>query len=334
MSNRQRSGDETWSRLKVWTRGQKSSERLAGHILRADGFQSIDPSHPLGGKDGLKDLVCRKDGNTWICGCYFSKDSQTFHKIKKKFLEDFTGVSKHGVDGFVFVTNQDLTVKQRDELKSQSNNIEIYHLERIVSLLNSPVCYGIRLEYLDISLTTADQIAYFAERDKSVENFTSLLMELTNSINSIRDNQSSIPVEELMDFKSLLNGIVGNTNALSLIGGSPIDKLTVPINDLREFRNILEKIVGFGHDSFSTEIRSFNTSLFSPINKLNVPLSDLRDFEKILARIVGKSNDLSTFAPSFEIPPIDKLNIPLKQLQDYEAALDRIIEKQTKLDRN
>jgi len=27
-----------------------------------EGYEAIDPSHPLGGQDGLKDIVCAKDG--------------------------------------------------------------------------------------------------------------------------------------------------------------------------------------------------------------------------------------------------------------------------------
>ncbi|WP_158453339.1 hypothetical protein [Paenibacillus polymyxa] len=34
-------GDETWFRLKEWTKGQKAAERLASHILNSEGFESI-----------------------------------------------------------------------------------------------------------------------------------------------------------------------------------------------------------------------------------------------------------------------------------------------------
>jgi len=50
MNRRRTDGDETWNRLLSWTKGQKPSERLASHILRTDGYKSIDPSHPLGVK--------------------------------------------------------------------------------------------------------------------------------------------------------------------------------------------------------------------------------------------------------------------------------------------
>jgi hypothetical protein len=50
MTQRRLSEDETWNRILNWTKGQKS-ERLAAHILSSEGYKSIDPSHPLGGKD-------------------------------------------------------------------------------------------------------------------------------------------------------------------------------------------------------------------------------------------------------------------------------------------
>ena len=63
MSNNRRrlNGEETWYRLREWTKGQAPAERLGGNILYSEGFVSIDPSHPLGGPDGIKDLKCIKD---------------------------------------------------------------------------------------------------------------------------------------------------------------------------------------------------------------------------------------------------------------------------------
>ena len=42
--------------------GQAPSERMAALILDEEGFESIDPAHPLGGKDGGADAVIQKDG--------------------------------------------------------------------------------------------------------------------------------------------------------------------------------------------------------------------------------------------------------------------------------
>ena len=66
MAKRQTEGSQTWRQLKDWDRNQKASERLAAHILRIEGYKSADPSHPLGGQDGLKDIICYKNNKKWI----------------------------------------------------------------------------------------------------------------------------------------------------------------------------------------------------------------------------------------------------------------------------
>src|SRR4051812_33044189 len=96
--------DETWHRLRNWTYGQTPSERLAAQVLINQGFTGLDPSHPLGGKDGGKDAICSKDGKRWVMGVYFSRDKQRFPAIKRKFEADLHGAKRNGADGFVFVT--------------------------------------------------------------------------------------------------------------------------------------------------------------------------------------------------------------------------------------
>jgi hypothetical protein len=159
-----RDGHETWHRLLEWTKQQTPAERLAGHILRFDGFSSLDPVHPLGGQDGLKDITAMKDGKQWIAAAYFPRGKQTFKKIKDKFLNDAAGLSLSVDVGFAFITNQELRLAQRSKLTNLLENIdvEIYHLERIAQTLDSPQAYGIRLEFLDIPMSKEDQISFFA----------------------------------------------------------------------------------------------------------------------------------------------------------------------------
>ena len=78
MAQRRTDGDETWNRLSNWTKGQKPSERLAAHILSSEGFKSIDPSHPLGGRDGLKDIISRKDNLEYVAAAYFPRGQKDF----------------------------------------------------------------------------------------------------------------------------------------------------------------------------------------------------------------------------------------------------------------
>lgn len=164
MEDKRRDGHETWHRLLQWTKQQTPAERLAGHILRLDGFNSLDPSHPLGGKDGLKDLVAVRESQKWIAAAYFPRGQQPFNVIKTKFQNDSAGVVVNNAQGFVFVTNQELRLSERLELSSFPENIpvEIYHLERVAQILDSPPAYGVRLEFLDIPMSKEDQVSFFA----------------------------------------------------------------------------------------------------------------------------------------------------------------------------
>lgn len=72
---RRNDGRETWHRLLEWDKGQAPAERLAAVVLLSDGdgFRNVDPSHPLGGRDGLKDLILANNGTKWIGAVYFRK---------------------------------------------------------------------------------------------------------------------------------------------------------------------------------------------------------------------------------------------------------------------
>ena len=50
-------------KLKLWREGQTNAERFAADLLLLDGFSSVSPQSPLGGPDGLKDVLCEK--NSW-----------------------------------------------------------------------------------------------------------------------------------------------------------------------------------------------------------------------------------------------------------------------------
>ena len=73
-------GRETFNRLLNWDRGQAPSERLAAILLSKEGFQGVDPSHPLGGKDGLKDMILSFGGKRWIGLFIFRGDNKHFLK--------------------------------------------------------------------------------------------------------------------------------------------------------------------------------------------------------------------------------------------------------------
>lgn len=145
--------DETWHRLREWTNGQGPSERLAAQILSADGFTSVDPSHPLGGRDGTKDAVVIRGDQRWVMAVYFPRGQQSLVDVKGKFIADHAGVAKNQAAGMAFVTNQELTLAQRDELKASVSGLtEIYHLERLVALLDQPSMHPVRQQFLNIGI--------------------------------------------------------------------------------------------------------------------------------------------------------------------------------------
>jgi hypothetical protein len=91
--------DETWHRLLEWTKGQAPSERLAAQILIHEGFSDIDPSHPLGGRDGGKDAIASKGRMRFVMAVYFPRGQQTFKDIKTKFDCDLAGAERNSADG-------------------------------------------------------------------------------------------------------------------------------------------------------------------------------------------------------------------------------------------
>lgn len=144
--------DETWHRLREWTSGQGPAERLAVQILLAEGFEEVDPSHPLGGKDGGKDVVCVRAGVRYIGAFYFPRGQGPFADIESKFRSDLKATQeRNDAQAFVFVTNQELRLAERESLEAAwPDHVSLYHLERVTSLLDQPALASIRAQFLNI----------------------------------------------------------------------------------------------------------------------------------------------------------------------------------------
>lgn len=177
-------GRETFNRLLNWDRGQAASERLAAIILSKEGFKGVDPSHPLGGRDGLKDMVLSFNGKRWIGAVYFPRGQQSFSDIKSKFTHDLSGVGVNNAEGLAFVTNQEIRLSERKILTEivSEVDVQIYHLERIASLLNTPSCYGIRMEFLDIEMSKEEQLSFFADNEQRLAKIESTLDQVAISL--------------------------------------------------------------------------------------------------------------------------------------------------------
>src|ERR1051325_3808667 len=183
---RRYSGEETWFRLVEWTKTQKDSERLAFQVLHSEEYLKIDPSHPLGGPDETKDLVCEKNGIVWLVSVYFPRGQRRFNLIKEKIKAELPALKEHKATGYIFFTNQELSLSQRKILKDLLNGYEldIYHLERISSLLNTPRNYATRYEFLGIPVEREEYLSYNSERDKI---YQTELREIKGEILSLKD---------------------------------------------------------------------------------------------------------------------------------------------------
>lgn len=196
-------GKETWHRLLNWGRGQAGAERLAGVLLSDEGFEEVDPSHPLGGKDGLKDIVCLFNGQKWVGGVYFPRGQKEFKEIKSKFTHDLEGVFKNNAKGFVFITNQELRLSERKELSeiNKDIDIDIYHLERISNYLNTPKAYGIRMEFLDIDMTKEEQLSYFESYGRKIERIEKTINDLSVNLQTYKSINNTI--DEDSEFRKM-----------------------------------------------------------------------------------------------------------------------------------
>lgn len=273
--------------------------------------------------------MCTKDKITFIGASYFPRGKQNYGAIKTKFISDLEGVSKNKAAGIAFITNQELTLSKRDELVkgAGSAKLDLFHLERIASILDSPQCYGIRLEFLDIEMAKEEQVAFFGTVANVIGELQSLMRNLLDTLNNANVS-NAVPIEQLNKFKGMLESIVGVYNSTPGIYSlqvfpAPIDRLRVPIGELERFKSMLESMVG-SSDIYRLVINT------ASIDKLRVPLNELKEFESILSRLVGVS---SPFSVSLYPSPIQMLQVPLHSLRDYEQNLDRILEKHERVEK-
>lgn len=178
---------ETDNRLRSYLNtNQEKREQLCLALLQMDSrFTEVKPRHPRGGRDGGRDIEALYNGTLLAFGASGfrvnandSKEDKTwaFEKFDDDLASALDNTPKPAV--FVFFTNVEITVGERDELKSRGlakglHECEIIHRERMRISLDSTKCLAIRFQYLDIALSDAEQAAFFHEWGDTIQSVIS-----------------------------------------------------------------------------------------------------------------------------------------------------------------
>ncbi len=200
---------KTEYKLTLWREGQTNAERFSADLLILDDFVSILPQSPLGGPDGLKDVLCEKNGWKYIGASYFPTTQKNYTAIKNKFFHDLDGVAKNSADGIVFITNQSLTPSQKTGLSkiatAKSFKSIIYDNERIRVIIDSPIGFALRLQYLRIKMNKEEQLAFFAQQQNKLNQLlnaqtTEIITEISKKIDECckQNNQQELIITEFI----------------------------------------------------------------------------------------------------------------------------------------
>ncbi len=120
-----------------------------------------------GERMGVRTPCCTRNGAKWVMAVYFPRGQQSFAVVKKKFIDDIQGVRQNKAGGIVFVTNQELTLAERSILAESAEGfqLELYHLERLSAVIDSPILASTRKQFLEIDYLedSSKQIARIQE---------------------------------------------------------------------------------------------------------------------------------------------------------------------------
>jgi hypothetical protein len=153
---------------------QLARERLVMDLLAVDRrFSGIKPRHPRGGPDGGIDIDATFEGQLAAVAVGFvnsaTDSSDEKKQIKAKCKADARSAAANAPRPgmFVFFTNINLTRGEKSALQSSCAKTgiamsEVFDRERIRVLLDSPDGLGIRYRCLQISLSDAEQAAFFS----------------------------------------------------------------------------------------------------------------------------------------------------------------------------
>lgn len=161
-------------------------------------YTDVRPRHPRGGPDGGRDLeaIYREDQTAFGAVGFVNQanDSNEQKKsIREKFVSDLKSAlsANNELDAFVFFTNINLTIGEKESLidTARASNIshcEIFDRERIRISLDTPDGFSIRFQYLNISLSEEEQASFFARWGDDIQQvISSGFKNIENGINRL-----------------------------------------------------------------------------------------------------------------------------------------------------
>lgn len=165
---------------------QVGREQMCRAILAVDKrFTDVRPRHPKGGRDGGRDIeaIFRSEQKAFGAVGFANganDSSEQKRRIRKKFKGDLAAAyrteNKPGI--FVFVTNLNFTIGEKDQLISEAKKIgadacEIIDRERLRIELDAPSGFFIRFQYLSIPLSEAEQASFLSQYGDEIQSVIS-----------------------------------------------------------------------------------------------------------------------------------------------------------------
>ena len=168
---------------------------------------------------------------------YFPKGQKAFKEIKSKYQSDILKTKEHAVEGFVFVTNQELTLSERKDLLSNSefSNTGIYHLERITAILDDPKMLSIRKQFLGIDYLGMDVAKSISTLDQT----------LKTSIERLEGMQTGgTTFCYLMFYHFDMRSSIANNLVVIRVGEYPLYDVRIRLIDMENNIEIFSKLWG------------------------------------------------------------------------------------------
>ena len=158
---------ETDMRLRSWLdANQRDREQMCRSVLELDPhYTEVKPRHPMGGRDGRRDIDAVFDGQFVAYGAVGFANGANNSKeqkktIRKKFSDDLASAlnTKPDLKIFAFLTNLHFTMGEQTQMKKEARKRGIEHCdvlerERLRIALDLPSGFFIRFQYLDIPLS-------------------------------------------------------------------------------------------------------------------------------------------------------------------------------------